>query len=351
MVKRYLTYISAVLTLLTVVVAGGWLYVYSYLNQPVDADHDSVVVVSRGQSFTSVAAMLESQQVISQPLLFRLYGRVTGMDTGLQAGEYRVPAGTTVAGLIEHLSSGRVVQYAVTLVEGRTLEENILSWEDSRLALTGASERQQAVTDFLELDAPSPEGLFFSDTYFHEADVSDLTILRRAHVRLLEVLDEEWQQRQPDLPYQSPYEALVMASIIERETAVPEERPVIAGVFVRRLRKGMRLQSDPTVIYGMGDSYEGRIRRKDLNTHTPYNTYRINGLPPTPIASVGREAIRAALNPAEGTSLYFVARGDGTHEFNDTLAGHNRAVRKYQLNRRSDYRSTPVPPVANREKE
>ncbi|KJS28084.1 MAG: aminodeoxychorismate lyase, partial [Pseudomonas sp. BRH_c35] len=188
-----------------------------------------------------------------------------------------------------------------------------------------------------------PEGRFFPDTYRFTRGTSDADLLRRAYARLEQVLEEEWQQRAEGLPYKDAYQALIMASIIEKETGVPGERGEIAGVFVRRLARGMLLQTDPTVIYGMGEKYKGRITRTDLRTPTPYNTYTNAGLPPTPIAMVGREAIHAALHPADGTSLYFVARGDGSHVFSDTLNQHNRAVREYQLKRRADYRSSPPP--------
>jgi len=159
------------------------------------------------------------------------------------------------------------------------------------------------------------------------------------------VLAKEWAERTTDLPYRDPYQALIMASLVEKETGIPQERGQIAGVFVRRLRLGMMLQTDPTVIYGMGERYNGRITRADLREPTPYNTYTISGLPPTPIAMVGREAIHAALNPSDGTSLYFVARGDGSHVFSDDLDDHNSAVREFQLKRRADYRSSPAPQV------
>jgi UPF0755 protein len=177
--------------------------------------------------------------------------------------------------------------------------------------------------------------------------MSDLDLLKQAHARLEQVLAEEWAQRAEGLPYREPYDALIMASMIEKETGVPEERGEIAGVFVRRLRIGMRLQTDPTVIYGMGERYNGRITRADLREPTAYNTYTIDGMPPTPIALVGREAINAALNPVDGRSLYFVARGDGSHVFSSTLEQHNRAVREYQIKRRADYRSSPAPVAPN----
>ncbi len=356
MVKRFfpLFIVFFVVVLLLAAAAGG--YFHHWLNRPLVID-DQVVVIDRGQTFTSIAGELVEQGIISHPQLFRFYGRLTGMDTELRVGEYLIPAGMTVPDLVEHLSSGSVIQHIITLIEGRTLADNLQNWSNSRLKITDQQYLTAEVKDLLQLEVSSPEGLFFSDTYYYAAGAADLDILRRAHIRLMDVLSEEWQSRKPGLPYKTPYEALVMASVIERETGIPAERPIIAGVFVRRLQQGMKLQSDPTVIYGMGDSYDGRIRSSDLKADTPYNTYRIKGLPPTPIASVGREAIHAALNPAEGSALYFVAVGDGTHVFNSTLAGHNRDVRKYQLNRRKDYRSTLTEPdaqdaaVANREQE
>jgi UPF0755 protein len=195
----------------------------------------------------------------------------------------------------------------------------------------------------LGLAGVSPEGRFFPDTYRYVRGMSDLDLLKQASARLDQVLDEEWSRRAERLPYRKPYDALIMASMVEKETGVAEERGQIAGVFVRRLRSGMRLQTDPTVIFGLGERYNGNLTRAHLLEATPYNTYVIDGMPPTPIALAGREAIHAALNPAAGRSLYFVARGDGSHVFSETLEQHNSAVREYQLKRRADYRSSPAP--------
>ncbi|MNZ48707.1 putative aminodeoxychorismate lyase [compost metagenome] len=188
-----------------------------------------------------------------------------------------------------------------------------------------------------------PEGRFFPDTYKYVRGTRDIDILRQAYQRMEGILVEEWGERASNLPYKEPYQALIMASLVEKETGVPGERAEIAGVFIRRLQKSMLLQTDPTVIYGMGQRYNGRITRADLREPTPYNTYVTPGLPPTPIALPGREAIHAALNPADGQSLYFVARGDGSHVFSDNLDDHNKAVQEYQLKRRPDYRSSPAP--------
>lgn len=341
-IKRIFILATIVVLLATLVVSGFGLYFYRWLHSPVIVDEAAVVVVPRGESFVGITRTLLEKGIIDDGVLFRLFGRFSRLDRALKAGEYRVPAGMTHGDLAKLLASGVGIQHAVTLVEGRTLQENLKQLQSSQLALTGNSERQTAINQLLTLDAESPEGLFFADTYHYEWGNTDVDVLRRAHDRLMQVLNEEWAQRMPDLPYNNAYEALILASMIERETAVPEERPIIAGVFVRRLRLGMRLQSDPTVIYGMGDRYNGSIRRSDLKRETDWNTYTREGLPKTPISLVGREAIRAALNPAEGKALYFVAKGDGTHAFNNTLADHNRAVHKYQRNRISNYRSTPL---------
>jgi len=188
-----------------------------------------------------------------------------------------------------------------------------------------------------------PEGRFFPDTYRYVRGMSDVDLLKQAYNRLDEVLAEEWTRRAADVPYVDPYHALIMASLVEKETGVPQERAQIAGVFVRRLQMGMLLQTDPTVIYGLGERYNGKLTRASLKEPTPYNTYVIAGLPPTPISLVGREAIHAALNPVPGSSLYFVARGDGSHVFSADLDAHNNAVREFQLKRRADYRSSPAP--------
>ncbi|HEX8543689.1 MAG TPA: endolytic transglycosylase MltG, partial [Pseudomonas sp.] len=208
-------------------------------------------------------------------------------------------------------------------------------------ALTGLSDNELMA----KLGHPDvyPEGRFFPDTYRYVRGMTDVELLKQAYNRLDEVLDEEWAKRAADVPYVDPYQALIMASLVEKETGVPQERGQIAGVFVRRLRLGMLLQTDPTVIYGLGERYNGKLTRAHLKEATPYNTYVIAGLPPTPISLVGREAIHAALNPVSGSSLYFVARGDGSHVFSADLDAHNAAVREYQLKRRADYRSSPAP--------
>lgn len=314
------------------------------LQQPLKLDEARLLDVPAGSTPVGLINRLERDGLLDGGLWLRLHWRLNRAGQTLHGGEYRLEPGMTVNELFEAWVSGKVVQYSLTLVEGWNIRQ-------LRAALGAEDKLEQTLAgvDDAELmrrvgePGMHPEGRFFPDTYRFTRGTSDLDLLRRAFTRLKQVLEEEWQQRAQGLPYKDAYQALIMASIIEKETGVPEERGEISGVFVRRLARGMLLQTDPTVIYGMGEAYRGRITRNDLRTPTPYNTYTNAGLPPTPIAMVGREAIRAALHPVDGSSLYFVARGDGSHVFSDTLEQHNRAVREYQLKRRADYRSSPPP--------
>jgi len=307
-------------------------------------DEPVLFSVPQGATFTEVVRKLESQGLVGQSFWLRLHGRLNPEQTRIKAGDYEFLDGMSPKAMVGLMVSGAIKHWYVQFIEGWT-------FQDMRQALA-RSERLQHVTrqwtsaeimSAVGAEGEHPEGRFFPDTYAFTSSETDLDILKRAFSKMETVLAEEWAAREEGLPYDNPYEALIMASIVERETGAPGERDQVAGVFVRRLQKGMRLQTDPTVIYGMGDSYKGRIGRKDLRTHTPYNTYRIDGLPPTPIALPGRDAIHAALHPDDGEALYFVARGDGSHKFSRTLAEHQKAVREYQLNRREDYRSSPAP--------
>lgn len=300
------------------------------------------LTVAAGQSLRGLAGELQAEGVYDYPWLLRLYGRWSGLDQKIKRGEYLVVPGTTPRELLLLLQSGKVISYQVTLPEGITLAQAIrILASDERLehTLTGVGDPRLAEFSQGRING---EGLFFPDSYQFERGTSDLAILQRAYDTMQQILQQEWQGRAEKLPYTDSYEALIMASIVERETGTPSERDEIAGVFVRRLAQRMRLQTDPTVIYGLGDAYTGNLTRAHLrDDDNAYNTYRIKGLPPGPIALPGREAIHAALHPADGKTLYFVARGDGTHHFSETLAEHQQAVRKYQLRRRDDYRSTP----------
>ena len=319
------------------------LAVQSYLDSPVLIEQPVNYQLKPGTSLSRVADELYQLQVINHPHWWRLYARFTGQAAKIQAGEYRIEPGSSHHQLLDDMVKGRVQVYQITLVEGWNFNQvrAALARQDKLEGVTGTLSDAEIMTQLGE-SGRHPEGLFFPDSYRYSLGMSDLDILRIAREKMQRVLAEEWQAKSEGLPYDDPYQALVMASIVEKETGVAYERPDIAGVFVRRLQKGMRLQTDPTVIYGLGDSYQGNLRRKHLKQPTPYNTYVIKGLPPTPIAMPGRAAIHAALHPRSGSSLYFVAKGDGSHAFSDTLEQHNKAVRKYQIEQRLlNYRSRP----------
>jgi UPF0755 protein len=249
-----------------------------------------------------------------------------------KAGTYRFTPGMTVREMLKLLASGKEAQFSARFIEGSRLRDWLTVLQQSKYlkhTLAGKSETEIAVALGLP-EGTNPEGRLYPDTYLYTAGMSDIALLKRAHLRMTKALEDAWQGRDTSLPYKTPEELLTMASIIEKETAVPEERTKVASVFINRLRIGMRLQTDPTVIYGMGDSYNGDITRKDLETPTAYNTYVINGLPPTPIAMPGKASLAAAANPAKTPYLYFVADGKGGHQFTTNLASHNQAVRAYR---------------------
>ena len=335
--------LTGFMLLLVLAIGAGWLWqdMNRQLHAPLNIDTTQKLVLEPGTSLRALAQQLVSRGWLDHPYYLRFHARRTGHGNRLQAGEYSVEPGITPMQLLDKLIAGRVIQYALTVVEGWTYRDLLRAVQqhehlDQTLPETLLDEtirNPEALMQALKLDGKHPEGQFFPDTYHFPAGTTDVKFLQRTHQMMQSVLTDEWQQREPDLPYEDAYEALIMASIIEKETAVPEERTDIAGVFVRRLEKGMKLQTDPTVIYALGQGYDGNIRRKDLKVDSPYNTYERTGLPPTPIALPGREAIHAALHPAPGKTLYFVSRGDGSHYFSETLQEHNRAVAKYQLGR------------------
>jgi UPF0755 protein len=341
--KLLLLLVTGLALLVLALALAGW-RLHSALNQPLKLESERLIEVVPGDTPGGLLNRLEGEGVLDGAFWLRLYWRFNLPNQALHSGEYRLSPQQNVRDLLGLWRRGEVVQYSLTLVEG-------WSFRQVRAALTRQEALQQSLAGFddralmerLGLPGVSPEGRFFPDTYRYVRGMSDLDLLKQARTRLDQVLDEEWSKRAQGLPYRKPYDALVMASMVEKETGVAEERGQIAGVFVRRLRSGMRLQTDPTVIFGLGELYNGNLTRAHLLQPTPYNTYVIDGMPPTPIALAGREAIHAALNPAPGKSLYFVARGDGSHVFSETLEQHNRAVREYQLKRRSDYRSSPAP--------
>ena len=297
---------------------------------------DTMLVVTPGMTFTQVAGELARRGVIDRPHYLIAWARWSGHASRIQAGEYAITAGILPLQLLQHMTQGRVIQYTLTVVEGWTMKQMLEAIRahdkiDQTLppSLDGA-----AVMEQLGFPGMHPEGRFYPDTYHFPAGTTDVAFLRRAYEAMVRLLAVEWEARSADTPLKTSYEALILASIIEKETALSQERAEIAGVFVRRLRRGMRLQTDPTVIYGLGDQFDGNLRKADLRRDTPYNTYTRKGLPPTPIAMPGKDAIHAALHPAPGSSLYFVSRGDGSHYFSATFEEHNAAVRRYQIKRK-----------------
>tara|TARA_R110002049_G_scaffold307710_1_gene509008 strand:+ start:731 stop:1762 length:1032 start_codon:yes stop_codon:yes gene_type:complete len=323
--------------------AGGYFLYNQSLNESLDIPSDGLILeVRKGQTLSSVLIGLKSQKVLQTLWPAKVYARLNDLGSQIKTGEFKLNTPMTIPELLLFISSNNQISYSVQFIEGSSYKDALaLLAADKKILQTLNGLSDQEIAKRLGLETIGHlEGQFYPDTYnFHKGD-SDLDILKRAYNRLKTILEQEWGARQKGLPLESAYEALILASIIEKETGLPEERPEIAGVFVRRLQKKMRLQTDPTVIYGLGDNYQGNITRKHLRQDTIYNTYRISGLPPTPIALVGRAAIHAALNPKTGKSLYFVAKGDGSHYFSATLDEHNKAVRKFQLKRRSDYRSS-----------
>lgn len=308
-----------------------WMVVF--LIRPLPMASETIgLQIPAGASVRSIADQLVAAGVLTEPYSFLLAVKLSGSGSQLQAGDYALNAPLQVFGLIDILKHGTFDQFKLQLIEGKTFadfRQKVSEMSGIRHDTAMLSDRE--LMTLISGQSTSPEGWFFPDTYFLDAQSSDIDLYKRAYQKMVSHLASAWEGRQAGLPYRSPYEALIMASIVEKETGAEIERPQIAGVFVNRLRKGMRLQTDPTVIYGMGARYRGNIRKNDLLTDTPYNTYTRSGLPPTPIALPGLASIQAALHPAKTNALYFVANGQGRHVFTSSLEAHNQAVRTYQL--------------------
>ena len=327
--KTSIKRLIALVVLLALMGAGGLAW---YGNRPLQIEPlPKTLNVVPGTNLRSLSAMLEREGVVGNAQVFWLLGRILGKAGTLKVGVYTLDRPLTPLELYAMIQRGEVSQAMVQFIEG-------WNWREVRAALAAqpmlknesASMSDTEILQAIGAGEDHIEGLLFPDTYFYAPHTSDLSVLRRAYRRQHEKLMAAWETRAPGLPYRTPYEALIMASIVEKETGVAFERPRIAGVFLNRLRLGMRLQTDPTVIYGLGERFDGNLRKVDLQRDTPYNTYTRAGLPPTPIAMPSEAAIQAALNPARTDALYFVARGDGTHVFSSTLDAHNRAVNRYQ---------------------
>jgi len=303
------------------------------LNTPLIKTGEAVKYeVGPGSNLTRVVYDLKKQGYISKPRYLLLHAKLNGSANKISTGEYLIKPGVSAGDFLDQVLSGKVIQYAITIVEGWNIYQvlEIINNDPNLIHTLQGVSHEQIMANIGYADR-HPEGRFYPDTYHFPKGLTDVQFLQRAYTAMQAKLAMEWEQRAVALPYKTPDEALIMASIVEKETGQASERQAIAGVFVRRLEKRMRLQTDPTVIYGLGPKFDGNIRRRDLKKDTPYNTYRRHGLPPTPIAMPGGEAIHAAMHPAEGDALYFVSRGDGSHYFSATLEEHNRAVIKYQL--------------------
>ena len=328
--KRILLIPAAVIVLGIAFLIGMRIYLDRWAQQPLPVAEDIVFIVEPAMTFSTVADRLVEAGVVNRRL-FSLRARQRGLQASVQSGEYLITAALTPDTLLDRLTLGDIVAHRYLIVEGsttKTVLEGLAADDRLSFDLTGVAAEDLMVQ--LGLPADNSEGRFFPDTYLFRRGDKASALLLRARSKMDTVLAELWSGRSSRVPFDTPYEALILASIIEKETGFHPDRARIAGVFVRRLAEGMRLQSDPTVIYGLGDEFDGDLTRRMLKKDGPYNTYRRYGLPPTPIALPGRAAIEAALNPDDGDDLYFVARGDGTSEFSKTLEEHNRAVARYQ---------------------
>jgi UPF0755 protein len=326
------TWIKRLIMLASLAVLAGGAGLAWYGNQPLRMEPlPKSINVTPGTHLRSLSAMLQREGLIGNAQVFWLLGRVLGKGGMIKVGVYTLDKPLTPLELYAKIERGEVSQAIVQFIEGWNIREVRAALAAQPLLKNDSVGMSDAeLLQAIGAEENHPEGLLFPDTYFYAPHTSDLDVMRRAYQLQHEKLMAAWEKRAPGLPYRTPYEALIMASIVEKETGAAFERPQIAGVFLNRLKLGMRLQTDPTVIYGLSERFDGNLRKADLQRDTPYNTYTRAGLPPTPIAMPSEAAIRAALNPAKTNALYFVARGDGTHIFSSNLAAHNRAVNRYQ---------------------
>lgn len=319
-----------VLFVLLFALCSAWLGYYAVTPQPLP-QAPLEFELKHGSTLKGVAKQLTATGVLSEPWNFVVMARLLGKAGSIKAGNYQLESSLTPLQLLRKITEGDVSQSKITFIEGWNIYQ-VRSALDAHPSLRhdtkGLDERE--LLKLVDAQENTLEGLIFPDTYYFSNGMSDTAIMQRAYRIMQQKLADAWQERAPDLPYASPYEALIMASIVEKETGKAAERPQIAAVFVNRLRTGMRLQTDPTVIYGLGEGFDGNLRKRDLTADTAYNTYTRAGLPPTPIAMPGYESIQAALHPAQTKAIYFVAKGNGSHQFSSSLTEHNRAVNQYQ---------------------
>ncbi|VAW52792.1 FIG004453: protein YceG like [hydrothermal vent metagenome] len=335
MVKLFSKGLPAIFTAAVIAALVGFYYLsnaYSVMHAALKLSEPETVVFTRGSTIRTLAKQLTDINLLNDKNAFLIWGRLQRQSTKLQAGEYVIAPESTLAELLDNMVAGNVVQHNIAVIEGFTFRQALTAIQQHAIINSELDElSDEEIMKRLGHEGKHPEGRFYPDTYYISHGVTDLELLSRSYNRMESILQEEWQQRESGLPLKSAYEALILASIVEKESAIAEERPLIAGLFINRLRKKMRLQTDPTVIYGI-ENYDGNIRFRDLRKDTPYNTYTRSGLPPTPIALPGREAIHATLHPDKTKYLYFVAYGDGSgrHEFSTNLKDHEKAVDRYQ---------------------
>lgn len=324
------------LVLLSGLAVGGYAYLQyeQFIKQRVSDTAPASFEIKKGSSIKRVAAELDAKNIIKPAWQFQLLAKITQQDTKIKAGEFAIEPGMSAQDVLDRFTSGKTISYSTRIVEGFTFRELAKKIQaDPNLVHTLSDEDYQydKIMAKIGSDEKNPEGWFFPDTYNYPRGTTDVEFLARSHKMMKQYLSEQWEQRSAEVPLKNPYEALTLASIVEKETGVAAERPLIAQVFQNRIRKGMMLQTDPSVIYGMGERFKGNIRKSDLKRDTPYNTYTRTGLTPTPIATPSADAIKAVMHPEPTKAFYFVARGDGTSHFSNTYREHRKAVIKYQL--------------------
>lgn len=335
MLKLFNRGLPAMFAIASIMLLIGFYYsakIYTQMHAELTLTEPETIILSRGSSIRTLANQLIEKDLLENKYYFLIWGKLNRQETRLQAGEYVISPGLSLASLLNNMVAGNVVQHDLVLIEGYTFRQILQTiWQNSIITKQLENLSDEEIMTALGHEGEHPEGRFYPDTYYISRGVTDIELLNRAYDEMARILQEEWQQRAENLPLKSSYEALILASIVEKESAIAEERPLIAGLFINRLRKKMRLQTDPTVIYGI-EGYDGNIRFRDLRKDTPYNTYTRHGLPPTPIALAGREAIHATLHPDKTNYLYFVAYGDGSgkHVFSTNLKDHEKAVDRYQ---------------------
>ncbi len=336
--KKFFVFLLILLLILSGVSFWGYQKLTEFVHTPVNVTQDQLLTIERGTTGSKLAALLEQEKILEHADLLPWLLKLQPQLNKVKAGTYSLTGVKTLQDLLDMINSGKEAQFSVKFIEGKTFKEwrkNLENAPHLKQTLQGKSDKE--IMALLDIPAVAKavyewnnmDGWLYPDTYNYTPNSTDLELLKRSTTRLQKALDKAWSERDENLPLADPYQMLILASIVEKETGVAAERPQVASVFINRLKANMKLQTDPTVIYGMGESYTGNIRKKDLETITPYNTYMIEGLPPTPIAMVSESALQAVAHPAKTDFYYFVADGSGGHKFTRNLNEHNKAVQEY----------------------